>query len=316
MHDGRRAPCRPSVLAPAIAASHRFTIRFVDSFRSFVSFIRFVHSFRAFVFRSFISFDFRIHTDMRPFRHFAASLLVLAGLSATSAAHAADVVVSAAASLTNAFKELGAAFQAQHAGAKILSNFGASDVVLQQIVNGAPADVFASADEATMDKAVQAKVVDAASRKDFASNALVLIVPADSKLGITKVGDVSQADVKRITYGNPASVPVGRYTQGVLEQAGLWSAVQGKAVVAENVRQALDYVARGEVDAGFVYATDAAIMKDKVKVVVTVPTTQPVTYPIALTTRGAGNADARAFVAYVLAPAGQAVLAKYGFQKP
>jgi molybdate transport system substrate-binding protein len=111
-------------------------------------------------------------------------------------------------------------------------------------------------------------------------------------------------------------VPVGRYTQGALETAGLWSAVQAKSVLAQNVRQSLDYVARGEVDAGFVFATDAAIMADKVKVAVRVPSQTPVTYPIAVTTREAAAKEAESFVAYVLSPAGQAILSRYGFQKP
>jgi molybdate transport system substrate-binding protein len=141
-------------------------------------------------------------------------------------------------------------------------------------------------------------------------------VPADSKANITELKDLAREDVKRVAYGNPASVPVGRYTQGALEAAGLWDAVQAKSVLAQNVRQSLDYVARGEVDAGFVFATDAAIMPDKVKVAVRVPSQTPVTYPIAVTTREAAAKEAESFVAYVLSPAGQEILSRYGFQKP
>ena len=116
--------------------------------------------------------------------------------------------------------------------------------------------------------------------------------------------------------GNPASVPVGRYAQKALEAAKLWPVVQAKAIMTQSVRQSLDYVARGEVEAGFVYATDAAIMADKVKVAVRVPSQTPVTYPIAVTTREAAAKEAESFVAYVLSPAGQAILSRYGFQKP
>lgn len=243
--------------------------------------------------------------------------LTLALAAAWSAnAHAGDLVVSAAASLTNAFKEVAQGYEKEHAGTKVILNFGASDVLLQQIVKGAPADVFASADQKAMDKAVEEKAVKPASRVDFAANQVVLIVPADSKANITTLKDLTRDDVKRIAYGNPASVPVGRYTQGALEAAGLWSAVQAKSVLAQNVRQSLDYVARGEVDAGFVFATDAAIMADKVKVAVRVPSQTPVTYPIAVTTREAAAREAESFVAYVLSPAGQAILSRYGFQKP
>ncbi len=231
-------------------------------------------------------------------------------------ASAGDLVVSAAASLTNAFKEVAQGYEKEHAGTKVILNFGASDVLLQQIVKGAPADVFASADQKAMDKAVEEKAVKPASRVDFAANQVVLIVPADSKANITALKDLTRDDVKRIAYGNPASVPVGRYTQGALEAAGLWKEVQAKSVLAQNVRQSLDYVARGEVDAGFVFATDAAIMADKVKVAVRVPSQTPVTYPIAVTTREAAAKEAESFVAYVLSPAGQAILSRYGFQKP
>ncbi len=135
-------------------------------------------------------------------------------------------------------------------------------------------------------------------------------------LALWKDRSRASADVKRIAYGNPASVPVGRYTQGALEAAGLWTAVQAKSVLAQNVRQSLDYVSRGEVDAGFVFATDAAIMPDKVKVALRVPSQTPVTYPIAVTAREAAAQEAQRFVAYVLSPAGQAILARYGFQQP
>lgn len=244
----------------------------------------------------------------------ALSLALAAAWSAN--ATAGDLVVSAAASLTNAFKEVAQGYEKEHAGTKVILNFGASDVLLQQIVKGAPADVFASADQKAMDKAVEEKAVKPASRVDFAANQVVLIVPADSKASITALKDLTRDDVKRIAYGNPASVPVGRYTQGALEAAGLWKEVQAKSVLAQNVRQSLDYVARGEVDAGFVFATDAAIMADKVKVAVRVPSQTPVTYPIAVTTRETAAKEAESFVAYVLSPAGQAILSRYGFQKP
>ncbi|KNY08845.1 molybdate ABC transporter substrate-binding protein [Achromobacter piechaudii] len=234
----------------------------------------------------------------------------------SAGAQAADLVVSAAASLTNAFKDVAQAYEKEHPDTHVVLNFGASDVLLQQIVKGAPADVFASADQKAMDKAVEEKAVRRDTRVDFAANQIVLIVPEDSKAGITSLKDLTRDDIKRIAYGNPASVPVGRYTQGALEAAGLWSAVQAKSVLAQNVRQSLDYVARGEVDAGFVFATDAAIMPGKVKVALRVPSQTPVTYPIAVTAREAAAKEAQRFVAYVLSPPGQAILSRYGFQQP
>jgi molybdate transport system substrate-binding protein len=110
------------------------------------------------------------------------------------------------------------------------------------------------------------KLVNSADRKDFARNALVLIVPADSKLKLQQLSDLQQPAIKHVALGVPASVPVGRYAKHALENARLWPAVEAKAINTQNVRQSLDYVARGEVEAGFVYQTDAAIMPDKVKV--------------------------------------------------
>ena len=244
-------------------------------------------------------------------------MAVLAGAMAWAPlAHAGDVLVSAAASLTNAFTAVGKQFQKEHPGTKVLFSFGASDVVLHQIVNGAPADVFASADEKAMNKADKAKVIDPASRVDFAQNQVVMIVPIDSTLGLKSLADLKRADVKRITLGNPASVPVGRYTKASLEHAGAWKVVQPKEVLANNVRQALDYVARGEVEAGFVYSTDAAIMPDKVKVVTAVESPVPIRYPLALVARKGRSPEAAAFVKYVFSPAGQKILAKYGFRQP
>ncbi|SDO81432.1 molybdate transport system substrate-binding protein [Ralstonia sp. 25mfcol4.1] len=255
--------------------------------------------------------------SLHPFARRAAAGAALVALTlAAPSAFAADLVVSAAASLTNAFKQLGEQFERVHPETKVVLNFGASDVLMQQIVKGAPADVFASADQSAMDKAEAEKVVQAATRKDFAANAIVLIVPHDSKLNIAAPKDLSRADIRRIAYGNPSSVPVGRYTKGALESQGLWGAVEAKGVPAQNVRQALDYVARGEVDAGFVFATDAAVMPEKVKVATRVPTPTPVTYPIAVTTQSRQAPQANAFVQYVLSPEGQATLARYGFQKP
>lgn len=239
---------------------------------------------------------------------------VLAAMGGTAAA--ADITVSAAASLTNAFKEIGAAYEKDHPDDKVLFNFAASDPLVQQIAKGAPVDVFASADQDAMDKAEGLKLLAAGTRKNFVANTLVLITPVNSKHAIKGLNDLQQPAITRITLGNPASVPVGRYTRNALEQAKLWSAVEPKAIYGTSVRQSLDYVARGEVDAGFVYATDAAVQKDKVTVVATIPTTTPVTYPIALIEKGPQVEAGRRFIAYLMSPGAQAVLAKYGFSRP
>jgi molybdate transport system substrate-binding protein len=249
-------------------------------------------------------------------RPFARSLVAAATLFVSLHAAAADLTVSAAASLTNAFKELAPIFEAQEPGTKVQLNFAASGALLQQIAKGAPADVFASADQETMDQAQAQSLVKPEQRHNFVSNALVVIVPTGSKATPAVLADLGQPAYARIAIGLPASVPVGRYTQGVLEKAKLWQAIEARMIGAQNVRQALDYVARGEVDAGFVYATDAALLADKVKVALVVPTDKPILYPIAPIAASANAAQAQKFVAFVLSPPAQAVLAKYGFGKP
>lgn len=243
-------------------------------------------------------------------------LVALCLFASASCASAADLVVSAASSLTDAFQAVGKAYEAKHPGTHVLLNFAASDVLMQQIASGAPADVFASADEKAMDKAVQQKAVDPASRRDFASNRLVLIVPADSQVGITSPKDLTVQAVKRVAYGDPASVPVGRYTQAALEAQRLWGPVKAKGVLAQNVRQSLEYVARGEVDAGFVFATDATVMKNKVRVVATLQTPKPIQYPIAVVAGTTQPRQAAEFLAFVASPEGRRILATFGFEAP
>ncbi len=243
-------------------------------------------------------------------------LAAVLSLGLSAQAQAADLVVSAAPSLTNAFKTLAQQYETQHPETRVVLNFGASDVLMQQIVKGAPADVFASADQEAMDKAVAEKVIKAESRRDFVANQLVLIVPTTGTVPVHALADLTKPEVKRVAIGNPASVPVGRYAKHALEAAKLWEPVSAKAVLAQNVRQALDYVARGEVEAGLVFATDAAIAADKVKVAQPVPLNVPLTYPIAITAGTKQPQQAADFVTFVLSPAGQAILAKYGFLKP
>ncbi|HUH40229.1 MAG TPA: molybdate ABC transporter substrate-binding protein [Castellaniella sp.] len=244
-------------------------------------------------------------------------LLLAALLSvAVGPAVSAELLVSAASSLSNAFRELAGQYQAQNPDLQVLTNFGASDGVLRQIIQGAPSDVFASADQKAMDEAVAAGVIDASSRRNFARNEVVLIVPADNPSGIQSLADLHKAQVRRVAFGNPDSVPVGRYTRAALEHSGDWLAVHAREILGQNVRQVLSYVERGEVDAGFVFATDAALMKGKVIVVQTLATPVPVVYPIARVQTDHASDPAQGFIDFVLSNAGQAVLARYGFTRP
>lgn len=252
---------------------------------------------------------------MQPLRPLRA-LALLAACGAALVAQAGEITVSAAASLTNAFRDMAPLFEAAHPGTQVRLNFGASGALLAQIAKGAPADVFASADQQRMDQAQEQGLINPAARRDFARNTLVVITPVAAARVPASLDDLAQPAYARIAIGLPASVPVGSYTKGVLEAARLWTAIAPKMIGAGSVRQALDYVARAEVDAGFVYATDATLLPGKVRVAFHVPTARPILYPVAPLAGAPNAADAHRFVDFLSTPAAQAVLARHGFGKP
>jgi len=247
-------------------------------------------------------------------RAFLAALVLPA--AALAQAPAATLTVSAAASLTDVLKELAPAFEASHPGTTLRYNFAASGVLIQQIAQGAPVDVFISADTETVDRGIAQKLLDPGSRRDIAANQLALIVPSGATLPVRGLADLARPEVRRVAMGKPATTPAGRYARQALEAGQLWASVEGKVVPADSVRQALDYVARGEADAGFVFRTDAAPHADKVRIVGIVDGHTPVRYPAALVSDGRQKALAGDFVAYLLSPAAQGVLARHGFAKP
>ncbi|OQX05917.1 MAG: molybdate ABC transporter substrate-binding protein [Desulfobulbaceae bacterium A2] len=229
--------------------------------------------------------------------------------------HAAELIVSAGASLTEAFEDLKPLFEHAHPGVTVRYNFAATGPLLAQLAQGAPVDVFASADQKSMDEAVAKNLVDSGSRVNFARNELVIATPVGGK-AVASLADLSRPDVQRIGIGNPDSVPVGRYSKAALEKAGLWEPLNAKLIMGESVRQVLDYIARGEVDAGFVYATDAKKAGDKVAVTAVIPLDKPVSYPLAVTSGTKSKELARAFVELVTGPQGQKALAARGFVSP
>lgn len=237
-------------------------------------------------------------------------------LCACQSALAGDLIVSAASSLTEAFREVADNYQAEHPGTRVLLNFGASGALLQQMARGAPVDVFASADQATMDLATEKGLVQAGSRRDFAGNALVVVVPGNSRQDVSRLQDLLVAEVHKIAISNPASVPVGRYARQALQTAGLWTQAQARVVGTQSARQSLDYVARGEVDAAFVYRTDASSMPGRVRIALELSLANAIRYPIAPVADSGDGAEARRFVDYVLSPSGQTVLGRHGFLAP
>ncbi len=228
-------------------------------------------------------------------------------------AQANELTISAAASLNNAFTELKDEFLKENKGVTIYTNFAASNNLLKQMEQGAPVDIFASADQETMDKAQSASLILADSRKNFVENALVLITPK-ANTTIKSLNDLEKA--QKIAIGAIATVPAGRYAKKYLEEKNLWSNLEKKLIFGEHVRQVLEYVTKDEVDAGFVYKTDAFIAKDKLNIVANADSSEKIIYPIAITKNTQNKELAQKFVDFVLSEKGQAILAKYGFQKP
>jgi len=244
------------------------------------------------------------------------ALLLLAVAGACAGAPSRDLTVSAAASLTEAFTELAKHYEEKHPETRVHLNFGASGSLVQQIIRGAPVDVFASADQETMGRAQSEGLVLADTRHDFAVNSLVVIVPTDSKSTPTTLRDLEQASIQRIAMGSPATVPAGRYAQQAMQEGGVWSALSTKVIHTQNVRQALDYVARGEVDAAFVYTTDVKARRESVNLAFAVPLSTAIRYPIAPISGAKQPEEAARFVSFVRSEQGQAIMRRYGFLSP
>lgn len=241
-----------------------------------------------------------------------ATSLLLVTASARAAAKA-EITVSAAASLTNAFTTLTRQFEALHPSVTVHINFGASNALLRQIEAGAPVDVFASADQETMDKAEKNGLLLPSTRADFTANTLVLIVPQGTTVRPSTIKNLRHDEVQRIALGNPDSVPAGRYTRDALIKAEEWEALAPKYVMGQSVRQVLGYVTRGEVDAGFVYGSDAVAGKEKVLVMGILQGHEPIHYPLAVIKNSKHSELSKQFTDFVRSAAGQAVLAKFGF---
>lgn len=243
----------------------------------------------------------------------AFAALVLAG--AAAAATAQDITVFAAASLTNAFGDIGKAYRAK-GGEAVKFSFAASSTLARQIESGAAADIFASADEQWMDYLAQRNLIEAATRSSRLGNALVLITPPDDKRAVDIKPGLDLAGMigsGKLATGDPAHVPVGRYAQQALTALGIWDAVAPKIARTDNVRAALLLVERGEAPFGIVYATDAAV-SGKVNTAGAFPAGShpPVSYPFAIVVKR-DRPEVRKFFEFLYGPEAQAVYRKAGF---
>ena len=210
------------------------------------------------------------------------------------------ITVSAASSLTEAFTDLATQFEAKYPEINLNLNFASSGTLRMQIDSGAPIDVFASASQKHMDLLSNAELIDENSRKNFASNSLVLIAPSDSQLNITNLQDLVNPEIEKIAIGNPETSPVGNYAKLSITEAGLWDLLENKLVYSENVKQVLLYVERNEVDAGFVYMTDTyTAQPETIKIITTVPVSTPISYPIAVIASSEHKEESQKFVDFV-----------------
>lgn len=254
---------------------------------------------------------FHFNHSMRNTCSVAAVFFVLAWTQVS--AWADEILVSAAASLTDVLKEISHGYQAKFKHT-VKFNFGPSNGLARQIEEGAPADIFFSADLPQLDTLDKNGRLEPGTRKNLLSNQLAIIVPADSKLAISSPKDLLKADIKKIALAEPSSVPVGVYTSKYLTDEGLWDQVKPKVVPVQDVRATLAAVESNNVEAGFVYKTDAAISK-KVKIVYEVPIDKglKITYPAAIVKESKRKHAARDFMNYLQSPVAKEAFKKYGF---
>jgi molybdate transport system substrate-binding protein len=227
-----------------------------------------------------------------------------------------SLTVFAAASMKNALDDIDAAYSAK-TGVRITVSYAASSTLAKQIEQGAPAEVFISADTEWMDYAVSKKTINAATRVNLLGNGIVLIAPKDSKIDDVKIGpgfDLAQlAGDGRIATGDVSAVPVGKYAKAALEKLGAWQAAESKFAMADSVRAALTLVARGEATFGIVYATDAKV-EPGVKIVGTFPPDShpAIVYPVATTT--SAKPETVDYLAFLRSSVAKSIFEKYGFK--
>ena len=246
---------------------------------------------------------------------FAAFVVLWGSAFLPASAEDKTLTVFAAASMKNALDDIDAAFAAK-TGVKVNASYAASSTLAKQIEQGAPADIFVSADTDWMDYAVGKKTINEPTRVNLLGNSIVLIAPKDSKVGNVTIEPgldlATLAGDGRIATGDVKAVPVGKYARAALEKLGAWAAAEPKFAMADSVRAALTLVARGEAVLGIVYSTDAKV-EPGVKIVGTFPADShpPIIYPVAATTTA--KAEAKDYLDYLHSSAAKAVLEKYGF---
>lgn len=225
-----------------------------------------------------------------------------------------ELTIAAAASLTDVTAETTEAYKAVAPNVTLTFTYGASGALQTQIEEGAPVDIFMSAAQKQMDALEEKALLLDGSRINLLENKVVMIVPVDSALGLASFENLAKDDVKTVAIGDPASVPAGQYAEEVLTSLGIKDKVFDKANLGTDVRQVLTWVENGEVEAGIVYATDAATT-DKVKVVCEAPadSVKKIIYPVAILKASANAEAAQGFIDYLKTPGIAALFEEYGF---
>jgi molybdate transport system substrate-binding protein len=243
----------------------------------------------------------------------AKALLFVFSLFVTARPFAVELTVHAAASLTDVMKEIGVAYE-KESGDKLQFNFGASSMLARQIEEGAPADLFFSADEAKMDALEKKDLLLTGTRRSLLSNLLVIVVATDASTAPKSASDLTKPEFKKIALGEPQTVPAGIYAREYLQKLGLWDSLKEKVVPTESVRAALAAVESGNVEAGFIYKTDSLISK-KVKIAVEIPAVEgpKISYPMAVLKSSQQPERAKKLEEYLAGPAARQIFEKFGF---
>ncbi|WP_188455422.1 molybdate ABC transporter substrate-binding protein [Virgibacillus oceani] len=257
---------------------------------------------------------------MRYILLFFTCLLILAGCTnndtSTKEKETAEIFVSAAASLSDAITEIKNVYEAENPGSTITLNFGGSGKLAQQIQQGAPVDVFLSANQNWMDVLEGEKLILEDTRTNFTKNSLVMIGKKDATLNLDSFKDMNHDTLNQIAIGNPESVPAGNYAKEVLETLNKWDELKDKFVYAKDVSQVLAYVESGNTEIGFVYSSDV-LRSDKVEIIDEADQNwhSPIVYPAAVTSSSDHNKEASSFVKFLQSDKAQSILAENGFTK-